>query len=158
MLKFIKRLLKGDFMNKINYTSQDVSATLINYANSKGYRITNLQLQKLLYFTQVEYLKQTGRYLFEEEFQAWTYGPVQYEVWKFYRLYNRKSITKILVGNIISDSELEKILDNKIEVYFRKNVWELVEQSHEEAPWKNAVAHNDKMISNASIKKFALGY
>lgn len=158
MLKFIKKLLKGEFMKKVKYTSQDVSATLINFANCKGYRITNLQLQKLLYFTQVEYLKETGNFLFEEEFQAWTYGPVQYDVWKFYRLYNRKCITKILIGDIILDSELDKILKNKIEVYFRKNVWKLVEQSHEEAPWKNAVNHNHKIISNTSIESFALGH
>ncbi|WOO86888.1 DUF4065 domain-containing protein [Mollicutes bacterium LVI A0039] len=139
------------------YTAEDISATIINYASKNNHNITNLQLQKLLYFMQVEYIKETSKLLFPEEFQAWTYGPVQYDVWRYYRLYNRKTISKVLIGTVISDNILDSILKDKIEMYFRQNVWKLVEQSHREAPWAEAIEKNERYISNASIMEFALG-
>lgn len=157
MLKFMKNVLKQErVLCEKHYSPIDVSATLIDYAMKHNYTITNLQLQKLLYFTQIEYLKEAKTILFNEEFQAWTYGPVQYDVWKCYKLYNRKSITKIVKGEVIEDEVLENILNSKIEMYFQESVWDLIKQSQSEHPWKNAIELEQKNISNKSIVKFAL--
>ena len=42
----------------------------------QGEPISNLQLQKILYFIQGEYLSKIGKPLFEADFEAWQYGPV----------------------------------------------------------------------------------
>ena len=39
--------------------------------------ITNLVLNKLVYFAQVESLRETGKPLFEDKIEAWSYGPVE---------------------------------------------------------------------------------
>ena len=42
--------------------------------------ITNLVLNKLVYFAQVESLRETGKPLFEDKIEAWPYGPVERNV------------------------------------------------------------------------------
>ena len=39
--------------------------------------ITNLVLNKLVYFAQVEFLRETGKPLFEDKIEAWSYGLVE---------------------------------------------------------------------------------
>lgn len=41
--------------------------------------LTNLSLNKLVYFAQVESIRRTGEPLFDDEVQAWNYGPVEPE-------------------------------------------------------------------------------
>lgn len=43
--------------------------------------ITNLVLNKLVYFAQVESLRETGKPLFEDKIEAWSYGPVERDVY-----------------------------------------------------------------------------
>ena len=43
--------------------------------------ITNLVLNKLVYFAQVESLRATGKPLFEDKIEAWSYGPVERNVY-----------------------------------------------------------------------------
>lgn len=142
-------------MKCTKYNAQDISATLINFANKNNYRLTNLQLQKILYFTQVEYIKKNDKLLFEDEFQAWSYGPVIYNVWRPYNLYNRNHISEIKIGKVVDNKALNKFITENIEMYFRKNVWDLVDLSHKQKPWKSTVANNKKFISNKVIYNFA---
>ena len=47
-----------------------------------GDSMTNLRLQKLLFYAQAWHLALTNRPLFEEDFEAWVHGPV---IPSFYR-------------------------------------------------------------------------
>ena len=38
--------------------------------------LTNLKLQKILYFAQAEHLKKYNQKLFNQDIEAWQYGPV----------------------------------------------------------------------------------
>ena len=68
-------------------------ATIFDVANyfrwrvdyDAGDNITALKLQKLCYYAQAWHLAFTGEPLFEEEFQAYDHGPLNYELWKFYQ-------------------------------------------------------------------------
>lgn len=42
----------------------------------KGWKMTNMEMQKLLYVAQIIHLGREGRPLFEEQFEAWPLGPV----------------------------------------------------------------------------------
>jgi len=57
-------------------TPNNVSDYLISFAHSTGDVITNLKLQKLLFYSQAWYLALKDDYIFEEDFQAWVHGPV----------------------------------------------------------------------------------
>ena len=69
---------------------QDVAKFFIGLANeqaeqNQGDLMTNLRLQKLLYFAQGWYLARYGKPLFSDEIEAWTYGPVVPEVYQTYK-------------------------------------------------------------------------
>lgn len=56
------------------------------------WKITNLQLQKMLYIAQVIYLGQTGHHLFRGGFQAWDYGPVEPDVYHKFKFFGDKPL------------------------------------------------------------------
>ena len=86
------------------YTAQNVAKYLIRLASREcvgddGERegITNLKLQKMLYFAQVYFLATMNRPLFSDRIEAWEYGPVvpciyrQYKKTEATRLYPKKT-------------------------------------------------------------------
>ena len=44
-----------------------------------------MKMQKLVYYTNIQCLKDTGEFLFPEDFQAWTVGPVCWQLFKKHR-------------------------------------------------------------------------
>lgn len=66
----------------------DVSSYIINLCIDKGEPLTNLKLQKILYFTHLFYLKKTGTKLITDKpFQAWKFGTFIEDVFKKYSIY-----------------------------------------------------------------------
>lgn len=53
----------------------DVARFIINYSNERDYSISNLKLQKLLYFVQAYYLTSTEEHepCFKEDIEAWDF-------------------------------------------------------------------------------------
>lgn len=58
------------------------------YEKEYGRQIDEMKLHKLLYLTQREAIIETGEPLFEDQFEAWKYGPVLYSVHKAFQLIN----------------------------------------------------------------------
>ena len=76
---------------------QDVARFFIDLAKrqndlDRGDMMTNLRLQKLLYFAQGWHLARFGRPLFDASIEAWPYGPVVPEVYRAYKEYGREGI------------------------------------------------------------------
>ena len=71
------------------HSALDVARYIINYSNKKDYHISNLKLQKLLYFTQAYYLAFTDSHkpCFPERIEAWNFGPVVPEVYHFHIIF-----------------------------------------------------------------------
>lgn len=60
----------------------DIAGYIVELANkTPEHDLTNLKIQKLLYYAQGKYLVQTGDPLFYEKVEAWQYGPVVPEVY-----------------------------------------------------------------------------
>lgn len=53
-----------------------VSDYLLVENRERGENLTNLKLQKLLYYAQAWHLALRNAPLFDEDFQAWVHGPV----------------------------------------------------------------------------------
>lgn len=85
---------------KFNSNIIENSYYMISLFHNQNKDITNLQLQKLMYFTECFFMALTDSdYLYDEECLAWTYGPV-YKI-----LYNRfKEFSKNDI--IISDEQV----------------------------------------------------
>ena len=77
------------------YKVLDVSRHVINYSNTQDYGISNLKLQKILYFIQAFFLVSTPEQCFEEKIEAWDFGPVVPEAYREYKQYGSGDIPSI---------------------------------------------------------------
>ena len=110
--------------------------TLARYAIQKcindGYPISNLQLQKILYFCQKQYLQNTGDVLFDDEIQAWQYGPVVPAVYRTFSLWGGRKInwlsTPFDTGRV--PKNMQEIVNPIIESKRVKEPWQLVSETH----------------------------
>ena len=67
------------------YSVIDVCEYIIYYSNKRNYSLSNLKLQKLLYFVQAYFLIKFNEPCFAEDIEAWDFGPVvpvAYHVYK----------------------------------------------------------------------------
>lgn len=148
------------------YDVLDIARYVINYCNDKGYDISNLRLQKLLYFIQAYYLGIKNRLpLFEENFEAWDFGPVVPCVYHEFKSFGGNDIPKIkkyfkgvtLVkydGNIISRSDKNNIA-HVVDMFKNVSTSKLVSITHGQNPWIDAYNNSvDKTIYKKDIKKY----
>lgn len=80
-LKVKVSITEGYTMNALSVASYFVE--LAN--NTPENDLTNLKLQKLLYYTQGKYLAQTGEPAFNDKIEAWKYGPVVPDVYHAFK-------------------------------------------------------------------------
>lgn len=106
-------------------------------AAGRGDLMTNLRLQKLLFFAQGWHLARYGRPLFDAPIEAWSYGPVVPEVYRLYKQNGRYGIEEECTppGSAFTPEEYDLLLDVARE-YDVKSTSSLVDESHEPgAPW-----------------------
>ncbi|WP_214873923.1 Panacea domain-containing protein [Exiguobacterium sp. s140] len=123
--------------------------------------ITNLKLQKLLYYVQGFNLAINNTVLFSEKIEAWAHGPVVPDVYREFKGFGYKDI---VIEEDYDFSELtteqKKIIRDVWEVFKFYDGKELEKLSHSESPWKDArvgLAEYDSsnaIISADSIKEY----
>jgi uncharacterized phage-associated protein len=67
------------------YPALTMAKWFIAWAEAEDEELSNLKLQKLLYYAQGHYLAEYGRPLFTEQIQAWSHGPVVPTVYYEYK-------------------------------------------------------------------------
>lgn len=119
------------------------AGTLAQYVVDKCYSedrpVSNLQLQKILYFLQIVYCraKDGQELLFPDEFQAWPYGPVLPDVYWEYSEYGGRVIKKRFNVMPPCPPDVMSFLNEGIEVLSKKSPWDLVRTSHAKgSPWE----------------------
>ena len=134
------------------YNVIDLSNYIISLFDEQNAPITNLKLQKVLYYVQGYFIKVFGREAFQNEIHCWCYGPV---VQKAYFEYNLRGSER-LVASYVSPLHLTNIEQELIQKIVSKckiiPSSRLVAMTHEEFPWKNA--KQGEVISKQSIKNF----
>ena len=70
----------------------DIADYFVRLANETGDYISNLKLQKLVYYAQAWYLAISDEALFEEDFEAWVHGPVIPELYQEYKSFGWRPI------------------------------------------------------------------
>ncbi len=121
--------------------------------------ITNLKLQKLLYFAQAVFLSVKKDKLFEDEIEAWPYGPVVPAVYRKYKSFANQVIEEknCQFGDIEGDSKA--LLEDIWSVYGKYSAHELVNITHSHLPWRVAVESNStKVISVESLREYYDSY
>ena len=114
--------------------------------------ITNLKLQKLLYYAQGCYYVSKDESLIKEDFLAWEHGPVIRNVYDRFKKFGSNGINYEDDYKEEIDEETTNILKNVYSNYGQYTAWKLRDMTHNEAPWKQT-KRND-VISKQLIKNY----
>lgn len=120
-------------INIINIYNAKVDKLARNYDIVPEY-ITNLKLQKLLYFVQAICLMVFGKKAFSEKILAWSYGPVVNEVYQKYKQKHDGEIKSEINAKKLS-SGLNQIILEVVNSYGSMEAGRLIDFTHEEDPW-----------------------
>lgn len=120
--------------------------------------LTNLKLQKLLYFAQSYFLKNKGKALFSEPIEAWEFGPVVRSVYETFKVCGAFPITGFDV-KFEADSlpkEVTNELDKVWVAYFKYSANHLVTMTHRTgSAWRQTreKSQNSSIIPNELIAR-----
>lgn len=70
----------------------NVFAVAKKLCEARNWNVSNLELQKMLYISQVLHLGMFNHHLFRGGFEAWDYGPVIPEVYHRFKIFGNNSI------------------------------------------------------------------
>ena len=137
------------------YSVLDVAKYIIQYCKIQGYYISNLKLQKILYFVQAEFLVVSNRACFREEIEAWDFGPVVPEVYHEYKCFGSSRI----IDNSFDYTNITKndrtLIEGIVDECSKYSASQLVELTHKQRPWKDAYQkYHNNIISNESIREY----
>ncbi|MDR1921108.1 MAG: DUF4065 domain-containing protein [Candidatus Adiutrix sp.] len=129
----------------------------------EGDRMTNLRLQKLVYYAQGFCLALLNRPLFNEPIEAWRHGPVCEALYHKYKSFGSEPLDTIYKTKREAAQALKsalkpfakdeiEVLDEVFEVYGQYTASRLRQLSHDTPPWQQAFP--DGVISKASMKEF----
>lgn len=156
------------------YTAMDVANYIIWYVNAgheKLCTLSNLKLQKILYYVQASFLAKTdGVPIFLNDIEKWQYGPVVRDVYYEFKDFGISHIDtpRSYLSNLSNGGfELIKFDSNRIAanpenaehikfvVNSLKNVapFDLVERTHKEPMWYD-LKHD--ILSRDTILKYSL--
>lgn len=133
----------------------DVAKYILNECGT----MSTWKLQKLCYYSQAWHLAWTGKEMFSEDFQAWANGPVCPELFRVHQGKFSVKENEIPYGDINNLTADEKDSINIVlRDYGTMEPYELREQSHAEAPWKDARGGIPEGVSSqAIIEKSSMG-
>lgn len=148
-----------------------VANFVLDLCEARSRKITNLSLQKIVYFCHVWALIELGRPLLRHQFEAWQHGPVLQYLYREFNAFESGPIDGRATGvdprtgerRVISyafDKETEALLTNVAEFYSRLSAGELVRLTHVRGgPWDMVWNHRGPVnpgmkIDNAVIAAF----
>ena len=139
----------------MSVSASQVASYLLDKADEEaGDLISNLKLQKLLYYCQGFHLAIFDKPLFDEKIIAWQHGPVVKSVYEEFSNNGRNPITTFtpIDPHKISKGSRE-LIDEVYDVYGQFSAWKLRDMTHEEAPWKDTSLMHE-VITHAALKEF----
>ena len=118
-----------------------------------GDLMSNLKLQKLVYYAQGIYLALYDEPLFAETIEAWFHGPVIPELYESYKCYGAGEIpAPETLDFSIFDYKSHQLLEQVYYVFGKFSGWQLREMTHNEAPWKKTA--NKGIIESDRLKNY----
>ena len=142
----------------MTYKALDIAKKLIFKAQNDepngGERVTNLKLQKLLYYQLGHHLAAFGTPLFSEDVESWMYGPVVPSVYDVFSAYGSSALP--VVDTEVSLSKEEEILFCQVyDAYREFSAIGLMNRTHTEKPWIEATPHDrGTVIPQASMESY----
>lgn len=137
--------------------TQIANQLLIYAADTARELMTNMKLQKMLYYQQGFHLAYYGMPLFDEEIEAWMYGPVVPVIYDKYKEFGRQGIEPDRSMDFTFKLNNEQALfDEVCKVYGAYSAIGLMDMTHREMPWKSTpIGEGDgHVISKNKMRSF----
>lgn len=136
--------------------AMDVADCIIVEAEKSGKPVSNLKLQKIMYFLNVIHLLEKNEDLItDNKFEKWSYGPVIRQVYSQYAKNGPQEIKEVTTYKYLVEKnnqfevesyvfnydkyskEIKKFISDNIGPFLDFGPFELVEKSHKEPQWQN---------------------
>ncbi len=150
-------------MNKksgaVMYDARQIANEILRRAWENDLEITQLQINKLVYFLHGHHIRKFGTPLVEDEFQAWQRGPVHTCLRQAFKKYGDRPIEELAMRfNPVTrvESEFEPVLSNQalsiineyLDFYLNYTAGQLVEITHAaETPWSKTMENASNQIN-----------
>ena len=127
--------------------------------DDSGDTISNLKMQKMLYYAQGECLALLDKPLFEENIKAWEHGAVVPQVYNAFKRYGRNSISFDELDDFntdfIKDEKIYELLLYVYDKYMCFSASSLRNKNHKEPTWQNTYKKGlSNTIKNEDIKSY----
>lgn len=123
-------------------SARRVADFILCLAKERGMAITNLKLQKLLYYAQAWHLAAVDKPLFPERIEAWVHGPVVPPVFGDFKHYRWNPIDCIPADVAIEVGDpkwpISECAREVLDAYGGFSGLELEAMTHQEDPWRQA--------------------
>ena len=142
----------------MTHDGRAVANFVLDYCERNGRSVTNLSLQKIVYFCHVWSLTKLGRPLVRHSFEAWQHGPVLQYLYREFKAYDASPIRgrarriepktgeRVIVPYEF-DGPTAGLLGQVVEFYSRLSAFDLVELTHVSGgPW-DAVWHHGGSVN-----------
>ena len=137
------------------YKVQNVANELLRLAaDGVDELMTNLKLQKMLYYQQGFHLAYFGTPLFDDEIEAWMYGPVVPAVYHEYESYGRNGIEPNPDIECDMDDDEWRLFCKVYDTYGMYSGEGLINMTHNEIPWQTTPTGKGNVISKEKLKTF----
>lgn len=117
--------------------AQEVARYIVGFFQEAGDPVTNLKLQKLLYYVQGWHLALRGKPAYPDRLEAWIHGPVQPGVYGVYKNNKWNPIATDVAAPAFED-DFKALIDEVLAVYGTDSGYELERRTHLEPPWIGA--------------------
>jgi len=116
----------------------DTADYLLVECRERGDILTNLKLQKLLYYAQAWHLVLKNKPLFAEDFQAWVHGPVLPSQYQRFKKHEWRPILDEITRPKLKEPAVANHLLEIVNVFGVETATALELMTHNEMPWKKA--------------------
>jgi uncharacterized phage-associated protein len=135
-----------------NCTALDIAKYFLYKAAKEEELLSNLKLQKLIYYAQGIHLAYYGRPIFKDIIRAWAYGPVVPTLYRFYKQYGSGGVPADESFNPKSiDKDTREFLDEVYKAFGQFSAGRLTDFTHTDQCWKDA--RPDGIISHKSMQE-----
>jgi uncharacterized phage-associated protein len=131
----------------MSYDVRAIANIVLDVASSEGQRVSNLRINKIIYFLHAGFLREFGKPLISAKIEAWDHGPVLREVYHQFKKFGRSEIVgrahrvNVETGEYevasaeVSAEEMDYLVE-RCKQLLRVPAGVLVERSHAEGgPW-----------------------
>lgn len=128
-------------------------------AHRHGSFISNLKLQKLLYYAHAWHLAIHDEALFAERIEAWVHGPVVPSIYRRFKRHGFRNIDEAIRRPELGTSTAN-FLDELLRQYLPFDAYALELMTHQEEPWLDARGgappdrRSRAQITDSAIKRY----